>query len=703
MYSPVGDTGRRMLRPDAMKKRTVHTTTIPLRGPLYRGERRLRIALVGLPGSGKSALFAAVSSTSVQSGALAGTHRAYNECAVQIGLDEARVIDLPSVHSLRQPEGDDRATLKYLLWGDERPPVSVHEPEGPPAPFSPPDVIVQVVDATALERHLELTLELAQFGRPLLVALNRTDEAQERGIYVNRRALSAQLGVPVVPTVAIMGHGISELFRAAANAVREGEHPPAQSAGQHIMERLQPLVAALAATEIQRAFRVPAQLLAMRIAEGDRYFLDELQQHFPERLPEVRRLLAVAGQTLPRPLPEELHADRHHRAALVFEAATRLGAPHEGRGWRYRLDELFLSPRWGFVGSIAVFAGVLFVVFYVSTWIDAMTSARLVQWASAWQPDSTAGVVGRAVADGLIGLTGIVVPYMIPLVLLLVALEEAGVMARIAFAVDRGFHRLGLHGGVAVPFLLGLGCNVPAIVAIGAGSTGRERVVASLLVTFVPCSARSAIILALAGKYLGGLGVFAIFLLTLLVIAAAGQVLRRRYPRGGPGQVQEIPPYRLPRGWALLRETWARTRDVLTIVTPLLVGGSVVLALLAHVGADRVLNLLLTPLTTWWLGLPAVLGVPILFGVLRKELSLLMIFQALGGFEIDRYLSAIQIVTFLLFLTFYVPCISTFAAMLKTIGRREAFFSVSLSVGVAVLVAGLARFALETVGALLPG
>ena len=99
-----------------------------------------------------------------------------------------------------------------------------------------------------------------------------------------------------------------------------------------------------------------------------------------------------------------------------------------------------------------------------------MTSARLVEWVSAWRPDSTAGVIGRAVADGLIGLTGIVVPYMIPLVVLLVALEEAGVMARIAFAVDRGFHRLGLHGGVAVPFLLGLGCNVPAIAAIGAGS-----------------------------------------------------------------------------------------------------------------------------------------------------------------------------------------------------------------------------------------
>jgi ferrous iron transport protein B len=677
-----------------MKRRTVQTTAIPIRGPLFRGERRLRIALVGLPNSGKSSLFTAVSSTSVQTGALAGTRRIYDECAVQIGLDEARLIDLPSIHSLRHLDGD-RPTLKYLLWGDERPPVSVHEPSGPPAPFSPPDVIVQVIDAMTLERHLELTLELAELGRPLVIALNRMDEAQDHGLYVNGRMLAAQLGVPVVPTVAIMGHGIAELFRTAVKAVREDQRPPAPAMSDHIAERLKPIAALLGAGDIQRAFRVPIPLLVAHIAEGDRYFLGELEQHFPERLPELRRLVEVASQGLPRPLPDELHADRHHRAALAFEAATRFGTPHGKRGWRYWLDELFLSRRWGFAGSIAVFAAVLFVVFYVSAWIDSMTSARLVEWVSAWQPDSTAGVVGRAVADGLIGLTGIVVPYMIPLVLLLVALEEAGVMARIAFAVDRGFHRVGLHGGVAVPFLLGLGCNVPAISAIGATTTGRERVVASLLVTFVPCSARSAIILALAGKYLGGLGVAGIFLLTLAVIAVLGQVLRRRYPRGGPGQVQEIPPYRLPRWRPLVSETWVRTRDILTIVTPLLVGGSVILALLAHFGADHVINVLLTPITTWWLGLPVALGVPILFGVLRKELSLLMIYQALGGFDVGQYLSSIQIATFLLFLTFYVPCISTFAVMLRTIGRREALVSVSLSVGAALLVSGLVRFALE--------
>ena len=400
---------------------------------------------------------------------------------------------------------------------------------------------------------------------------------------------------------------------------------------------------------------------------------------------------------MPRSLQEELHADRHHRSASLFETVTRLGAPHEGGGWRYWLDELFLHPQWGLLGSLAVFAMVLFVVFEVSAWLDSISAARLIDWLADWQPQTTGGIIGRAVADGLIGLVGIVIPYMLPLVLLLVALEESGIMHRIAFVVDRGFHHIGLHGGVAVPFLLGLGCNVPAISTAARVASGRERVIASVLITFVPCSARSAVILALAGKYLGGFGVFAIFMLTILVIGILGPLLTRRFAARGPGQVQEIPPYALPTWHSLLRETWERTSDILTIVTPLLVGGSIILAMLSHIGADEFINTVFTPITSWWLGLPVVLGVPILFGILRKELSLLMIYQALGSFDVGAYMDWVQLTTFLLFLTFYIPCVSTFAVMLKTIGRKQALFSVTLSVTVALLVSGVIRLLLEVI------
>jgi ferrous iron transport protein B len=679
-------------------KHFMQNATIPLRGPLLRGERRPRVALVGRRRTGKSSIFQAASSPAVQHERLAGVGGAYQECLVDVGLDQISLVDLPDIETLHHLREHDRVVLMYLLWGDHWPAIARHESEQPGAAFSAPDVLIQVMDATMLERDLELAMELSLLGRPMVIALNRMDEARSKGIFINIRALSEKLGVPVVPTVAHMGKGIRALFDAAVQAARERICPLPQPASPHLANSLIGLNAAISHPEVIDAFQVPRPLLLCQLAENDDYFLNELGCHFPDLLPEVTTARSAAESTLPRPLSEEIHADRHHRAALLLESVSSPTGPEE-EGWKRWLDELFLHPRWGLIGSLAIFALVLFFTFEVSAFLDSFTSAKLVAWSQEWQPTATTGIVAHAVVDGLIGLIGIVVPYMIPLVVLLVALEESGIMHRVAFVVDRGFHTIGLHGGVAVPFLIGLGCNVPAISAAAATSSGRDRVIAALLITFVPCSARSAIILALGGKYLGGFGVFGIFLLTLVVIAVLGKFLAHRYSEAAPGMIQEIPAYALPKWHNILRKTWGRTSDIVTIVTPLLILGSVVLALLSHWGADAVINTALTPITSWWLGLPVVLGVPILFGVLRKELSLLMIYQALGTQEIVPLLDWVQIVTFLIFLTFYVPCLSTFAVMLRTLGRKEAFFSVALSVGIALAAAGVIRVALGAIGA----
>jgi len=669
--------------------------SVPLGGPFYRGSRRLRIALVGQPNSGKSTIFHAVASTSVDHGQLAGTDKAYQRCTVQIGMDEVELIDLPAMYSLKNLRGDDLEGLKYLLWGDSRPQVSVHESKQPPAPFSRPDMLIHIVDAGTLHRHLELTLELIELGLPIVMGLNMMDEARRKGVQIDVPALEAELGIPVVPMTAIKGLGISRLFERAVQAVREHACPLPQPSGEHIAKWGKRLHQAVDTPAIREAFCVPQPFMIRQLKQADDYFCHELASHFPEVAREVERIRQQADAELPRPLAEEVAADYHHRAARLFEKVARLGHRSRTITWEDRLDALFLHPRWGLVGSLSLFALILFMVFEVSAGIDALTAARLAEMAAQWQPDSTVGVVGHAVVDGLVGLIGIVVPYMLPLVLMLVVLEESGVMQRVAFVVDRFFHHIGLHGKVAVPFLLGLGCNVPAIAATRTVASGRDRIVASLLITFVPCSARSAIILALGGKYLGGLGVFGLFMFNLLIIAWLGKLLVRRYPDISPGLIQEIPAYALPRVSAVLASTWQRTRDILTIVTPLLVAGSIVLALLHHIGADAWINQALMPMTVWVLGLPVVLGVPILFGVLRKELSLLMIYQALGTFEIGQILDWVQISTFLVFLMFYVPCISTFAIMVKVIGRREAAFSLLLSIGVALCCALAVRLILE--------
>ena len=667
---------------------------------LLRGERRPRVALVGRMLTGKSSIFRAASSAAPQQERLLRDGDRYDECVVKLGLEEISLVDLPAVESLCSLSPHDSVVVKYLLWGDRWPPIAAHEAAQPGAAFNAPDVLIQVVDATALQRDLELTLELSLLGRPLVIALNRVDEARRKGLYINARALSELLGVPVVATAAHMGLGVAELFAAALNAARGGHAPRPQSPSAPIAERLDALRAVLARPEVDAAFRVPASFLLMHLAASDDYFVDELVSHVPHLLPEVLAARAEAERYLPRSLAEELHADRHHRAAVLFENVTQFGGAANSGRWQRLLDGVFLHPRWGLLGSLGVFALVLVMVFEVSKTLDSWTAAPLMEWAQQWQPESTFGVIARAVIDGLIGLIGIAIPYMLPLVLLLVVLEESGIMHRVAFVVDRAFHSIGLHGSVAASFLVGLGCNVPAISLVAATTQGKDRLVATLLLAFVPCSARSAIILAMGGKYLGAAGVCAIFALTFAVLALLGRLLARRYRKLAVGLIQEIPPYALPNWRGLLGKTWERTSDIVTIVTPLLVAGSVVLALLNHFAADRWINLLLVPITEWWLGLPALLGVPILFGVLRKELSLLMVYQALGTMEIEPVLDWVQIATFLVFLTFYIPCVSSFAVMLRTIGWRQAVFSAGLSVAVALLISGALRLVLEVARAL---
>ena len=741
--------------------------TFPLLGPGLRGARSPRVAILGRDGSGRESIFRAAASTATRHERLAGVGPAYEDCLVEVGLDQISLVALPAIDGLHPRDSDARVTLKYLLWGDRWPAIARHEAHLPETDFAAPDLLLLVLDATNLERDLELALELLQLGRPMVFALNRLDEARARRRFINLRLLERRLGWPVMPTVAHMGLGLADLFTTLARVAREHRGPPARPPAQapsvhhaeppavvaaqraeptavaaqhneppaggaghdaetlaaagtqraepqarvaghraeplagvagHLAEPLAAVATLVADPEVTAAFAVPAPFLSLQLAEKDPYFCGELKAHFPElqkRLGEVRR---AADAALPRPLAEEIHADRHHRAALLYEAVIRPGLRDETPRWQRWADDLFLHPKWGFAGTLAIFALVLFFVFEVSAFLDGLTVARLIAWAEPWQPTSLPGVLARAILDGLIGLTGIVIPYMLPLVLLLVVLEETGIMHRVAFVVDRGFHQLGLHGGVALPFLMGLGCNVPALAATAAVTRGRDRTVASLLITFLPCSARSAILLAVGGKYLGGLGVFGLFMLIPIVVSLVGKLLKRRYPETTPGIIQEIPAYAVPTLHQVLANTWERSRDILTIVLPLLVAGSVVLALLAHYGADGWIDWALTPITAGWLGLPVALGVPILFGILRKELSLLMVFQALGTQELATVLDTTQIVTFLVFLTFYVPCVSTFAMMLRLLGHRDALYSVALSIVVALLAAAAVRWPLELVG-----
>ena len=180
-------------------KSATSVQTIQLHGPLLRGDRRPRVALIGRYGVGKSTIFEDASSPVARHERLAGVGGAYQECVVDVGLDQIALVDLPSIDSLHRLSEHDQVVLMYLLWGDHWPLATAHEVGNERADFPAPDVLVHVVDATTLAKDLELSLELGLFGRPLVIALNRVDEARKKGIFINVQALSERLGAPVIP------------------------------------------------------------------------------------------------------------------------------------------------------------------------------------------------------------------------------------------------------------------------------------------------------------------------------------------------------------------------------------------------------------------------------------------------------------------------------------------------------------------------
>ncbi|MDH7493883.1 MAG: nucleoside recognition domain-containing protein, partial [Candidatus Saccharicenans sp.] len=267
--------------------------------------------------------------------------------------------------------------------------------------------------------------------------------------------------------------------------------------------------------------------------------------------------------------------------------------------------------------------------------------------------------------------------------------------ARAGFLMDAFMHRLGLHGKSVPLFILGFGCNVPAIMATRILESKRDRIITALLLPFIPCAARTTIILALVAFLLGPWWALGFYFLNLLVVAVLSAILTRLFKYSSPGLILEIPSLKWPSLKNIVQKTYFNLKEFIRLAWPILIAGSVLLSFLSFLNFDRLVNGVLAPLVSGLLGLPRSLGVTLVFGFLRKELSLLMMFQALGvGY--DQLLSVIsraQLLTFVTFVNFFIPCLSTLAILWKELGRRVALVSIVLNLSVAVLVSWLARLA----------
>jgi ferrous iron transport protein B len=258
--------------------------------------------------------------------------------------------------------------------------------------------------------------------------------------------------------------------------------------------------------------------------------------------------------------------------------------------------------------------------------------------------------------------------------------------------MDVFMHRIGLHGKSIIPFILGYGCSVPAVMATRILEFPQHRFVVSILTTMIPCAARITIIFALVAFFVGPNAALGIFALNILVVAIFGKILSILfpYPEASLGLILEIPAYQLPPLRNTLKKSWYRIREFIVIAWPILILGSIFLALMEYGGAEKPINSILSPLTHL-LGLPVSVGTTLIFGLLRKELSMIMLTQALGTTQVLTVMTKTQILVFTVFVTFYIPCLATIAALWREIGKKGAFMAILFTLSVAIILAFMTR------------
>lgn len=627
------------------------------------------VIFIGQPNCGKSSLFNAIAGYKSETSNIPGTTVKHTHSRVSIEGRVLDVVDLPGTYSLNPSDPAERIVLTHLFQEE-------------------PDLVVNVVDASILGRSLELTLELLELERPMVVALNMVDLAENKGLNIDAAKLEKFLGVRVVPTIAIHGRGIKELLVAAFSCL-DGPCP----VNSHRWSKDVEAEIEGFAGKIPDDFAIVGnrRFTAIKLVEANARFCLEVLEEID---PLLKRQLDQAKKNLEEkrlaPAYEVIAAERHHLALKIFEQSSRL---RHGRQltWDKRLDGILMHPVLGYPILAGVFLLFFFLIFKIGSPLEGMLLGPLSRLRESLSAVLGSGLIFHlldGVLQGVGGGAAVVLPYFLPLLFFMAFLEDLGYLSRAGFLLDSFMHHIGLHGKSVSPFVLGFGCNVPAILSTRILESRRDRIVTALLIPFIPCSARTTIILALVAYYLGPWWALGFYFVNILIVALLGRLLTTFMKSPSPGLILEIPSLKAPSLTNMCKRTYIELRSFVQFAWPLLIGGSIILSLLQYFSLDRALNVLFSPLVVHGLGLPRELGITLVFGFLRKELSLIMMLQALGV-DYAGVLSAIsreQILVFTVFVSFFIPCLSTFAILWKELGKKVAFLSAALSIAVAIIV-----------------
>ena len=528
---------------------------------------QLTIALAGNPNSGKTTIFNAMTGGRQHVGNYPGVTVEKKEGSCRHGSVRIRVVDLPGTYSLTAYSIEELVAREFLI-------------------HDKPDVVIDILDASNVERNLYLAVQIMELGMPLVLALNMSDVARRRGLQFDLELLQKLLATPIIPTIGHKGVGKDELLAAAVELARNPNRPapPQVHYGREIeaeTARLQQAVEQAGAG----IDGVPARWIALKLIEGD---------------PDLRErignddLLALADQAAQRlehllgDSPEALIADRRYGfISGACQEAVRSTA--ESRHTMSDRIDAVITHR---VLGLPIFLILMYLTFHLTFtlgappmgWIEAGSDWLAGVVSSLW-PVGSDSLLRSLLVDGIIGGVGGVMaflPNILLLFLAIAALEDSGYMARAAFLMDRLMHKIGLHGKSFVPMLIGFGCSVPAIMATRTLENRRDRLTTMLVVPLMSCGARLPIYALIIPAFFSppwhGPMLWTIYLIGILLAIACARLLKKTILRGeAPPFVMELPPYRIPTVRSVMLHMWNRGGAYLKKAGTIILGLSILL------------------------------------------------------------------------------------------------------------------------------
>jgi len=631
----------------------------------HRHGKNLTIALAGNANVGKSSIFNQLTGLTQETGNWAGKTVGTVEGILEHHGLEINIVDLPGIYSLATFSPEEQITREYILNNH-------------------PDVVINVLDATSLERNLFLTLQIKEMGVPVVMALNNSDAAEKKHINLDTTLLSDIMGVPVIKTVAIKGMGVHELVDAALAIKNRPDYTATVlKYGPEVEKRIEQLVNNLGKVSL----KYPPRWTAIQLLEGDKDVFSHNDEHTSELAVLSQKLAAEITAIHGEDITTVITAERYTLAASIAQQANTRSNPVKGA--LNRLDSVTLHPVFGYVLFVATMAVILIIISIFGGWMTNVITSIF----NHFKPGITGQLIDVLWNGGVVGLyasLSVAVGFILPFFFILSWLSESGYMPRIAFLMDRPCHTVGLHGQASLPLLTAFGCNVPACLACRVMDNKRDRLIATFLTTMVPCSARTSVVLGLVGTFVGWPWAVGLMIFQFLLIFVIGRVLNKLIPSSSPGIIIEIPEYHLPSLKIVWRQAWFKFKDFLSIGVPLIVLGSIVIeSLRVFNWLDYVTNVL-KPVMVSWLGLPAFTGVLLIFGVLRKEANLALLISFAGGAALSSVITPLQMVVFSLVIMLYIPCISTIAILVKETGIKMTALMVIAEIGLAILFGGLA-------------